>query len=288
MTSPLRIGYVPEHFSTPLHFAQKYFGLDATLIPYPSGTGHMITSLQAKEIDVGIGLTEGWVAGLGKDGEKAGYKIVGTYVETPLCWAISTGAKRDIDNVLELKDSKIGVSRIGSGSYVMGFVLADTKGWLKTPGEPPFGVIPLQTFARLRDAVNDGTADFFMWEYFTSKKYYDNGEIKQIGDIYTPWSSWKIVAADPTDARLREMFSRIDKGVEYFNAHPEEAVEYISASLDYSADDARAWLGTVKFADGVEGVSEDMIEKTIDSLRKAGVIVEKDIRADAMIGVKRK
>ena len=175
-----------------------------------------------------------------------------------------------------------------SGSYVMGFVLADTKGWLKTPGEPPFGVIPLQTFARLRDAVNDGTADFFMWEYFTSKKYYDNGEIKQIGDIYTPWSSWKIVAADPTDARLREMFSRIDKGVEYFNAHPEEAVEYISASLDYSADDARAWLGTVKFADGVEGVSEDMIEKTIDSLRKAGVIVEKDIRADAMIGVKRK
>lgn len=74
-----------EHFSTPLHFAQKYFGLDATLIPYPSGTGHMITSLQANEIDVGLGLTEGWVAGLGKQGEKAGYKIVGTYVETPLC-----------------------------------------------------------------------------------------------------------------------------------------------------------------------------------------------------------
>lgn len=45
----------------------------------------MITSLQSNEIDVGIGLTEGWVAGLGKQGEKAGYKIVGTYVETPLC-----------------------------------------------------------------------------------------------------------------------------------------------------------------------------------------------------------
>lgn len=45
----------------------------------------MITSLQANEIDVGIGLTEGWVAGLGKQGEKARYKIVGTYVETPLC-----------------------------------------------------------------------------------------------------------------------------------------------------------------------------------------------------------
>ncbi len=79
---------MPEHFSTPLFFAQKYFGLDAQLIPFPSGTGHMITSLRSKEIDIGIGLTEGWIAGLGneKDEEKEkSYRIVGTYVESPLC-----------------------------------------------------------------------------------------------------------------------------------------------------------------------------------------------------------
>ena len=47
----------------------------------------MITSLRSGEIDVGIGLTEGWVAGLGKDDIEGdgGYRIVGTYVETPLC-----------------------------------------------------------------------------------------------------------------------------------------------------------------------------------------------------------
>jgi hypothetical protein len=87
--TPLRIGFVPEHFSTPLYFAQKYFGLSAELIPFPSGTGHMIIALRSGEIDVGIGLTEGWVAGLGKaetEGD-GGYKIVGTYVETPLCTA---------------------------------------------------------------------------------------------------------------------------------------------------------------------------------------------------------
>lgn len=84
---PLRIGYVPEHFSTPIYFATKHFGLDADLIPFPSGTGHMITALRANEIDVGIGLTEGWVAGLGKEeaSSDGGYKVVGTYVETPLC-----------------------------------------------------------------------------------------------------------------------------------------------------------------------------------------------------------
>lgn len=77
----------------------------------------MITSLQAKEIDIGIGLTEGWIAGLGKataEQRDAGYKLVGTYVETPLCWAISTGADRDdLHDVQQLKSTKMGVSRIG-------------------------------------------------------------------------------------------------------------------------------------------------------------------------------
>lgn len=106
-----------EHFSSPLHFACKYFGLSSTLIPFASGTGHMITSLQSNEIDIGIGLTEGWIAGLGKAtaaNKDAGYKLVGIYVETPLCWAISTGANReDIRGVEDLKGKKMGVSRIG-------------------------------------------------------------------------------------------------------------------------------------------------------------------------------
>ena len=88
----LRVGYVPEHFSTPLHFAQKHFGLSSQLVPFPSGTGHMITALREDEIDVGIGLTEGWIAGLGKENVEGegGYRIVGTYVETPLCTYIFT------------------------------------------------------------------------------------------------------------------------------------------------------------------------------------------------------
>ena len=89
-TAPLRIGFVPEHFSTPIHFAKTYFGLSAELIPFPSGTGHMITALRSGDIDVGIGLTEGWVAGLGREDitDDGGYRLVGTYVETPLCTSI--------------------------------------------------------------------------------------------------------------------------------------------------------------------------------------------------------
>lgn len=77
----------------------------------------MITSLQSHEIDVAIGLTEGWVAGIGKaqeEGKEAEYRMVGTYVETPLCWAISTGGGRgDVKGVEGLRGGKMGVSRIG-------------------------------------------------------------------------------------------------------------------------------------------------------------------------------
>jgi ABC-type nitrate/sulfonate/bicarbonate transport system substrate-binding protein len=297
-----------EHFSTPLEFAKKHYGLDSQLLPYPSGTGHMVTALQAGEIDIGVGLTEGWIAALGKSQAKkedAGFKVVGTYVETPLCWAISTGAKRDaIQGVEALKGKKVGVSRIGSGSYVMSFVLADQQGWLDTTSDSPaFPVEPLNTFAALRDGVNDGTADFFMWEHFTSKRYYDNGEIKRIGEIYTPWSSWKIVAANnllhPQNwsstsnaskpvlkAELEDVLDKINKGVKHFEENQEEAVQYISTKLDYSEEDTREWMKGVKFAKDVRGVSSEVVDKTVGILQKAGVLGE-EVDRSAMIGLER-
>ncbi|KAK6065455.1 hypothetical protein SCUP515_11171 [Seiridium cupressi] len=291
-SQPLRVGFVPEHFSTPIHFAKKHFGLSATLIPFPSGTGHMITALRTGEIDVGIGLTEAWVAGLGKEDTPGdgGYRIVGTYVETPLCWAISTGAKRpEISSVDTLKGSKIGISRLGSGSQVMGYVLADQQGWLSSSSSPYADFVILQTFDKLRNAVNDGTADFFMWEHFTSKRYYDSGEIRKVGEIYTPWSSWKIVASTSTtklsaDARLKDLFKKLDQGTKYFIEHHDEAVRYISTELDYSEEDAREWLKTVEFAREVAGVDVKVIESCIASLRKAGVLKEeKGLQAQQML-----
>lgn len=210
----------------------------------------------------------------------------------PAGWAISTGANReDLTSISSLKDSKIGVSRIGSGSYVMGYVLADQNNWLQSPSTPPFEFIPLQTFAKLRDGVNDKTIDFFMWEHFTSKKYYDNGEIKRIGEIYTPWSSWKIVASTKTtekgDKRVEELFEKLDKGIEYFEKNVEESVKYIGSELDYSEEDAKEWLKTVKFTKGTRGVGETVIEKTVGILKKAGVLTDGGMGVDEMVLIKR-
>lgn len=291
--APLRIGFVPEHFSTPLEFAKKHYGLDAQLLPFPSGTGHMVTALQNDEIDVGVGLTEGWIAALGKAQsakKDAGFRLVGTYVETPLCWAISSGTEReDVTSIADLQGKKVGVSRIGSGSYVMSFVLADQQGWLQ-PRESPFPVEVLNTFSNLRDGVNDRTADFFMWEHFTSKRYYDNGAIKRIGDIYTPWSSWKIVAANallnPLNQQLGDALAKINKGVAHFDTNHDEAVSYISTELDYSEADAREWLTTVRFAGDVRGVDRRIVDETVRVLQKAGVL-DDEVDPAGMVALER-
>ncbi|KAL7267428.1 hypothetical protein RUND412_009991 [Rhizina undulata] len=287
----LRVGYVPEHFSTPLHFSLieefHYPSLTVSLTPFPSGTGHMIRSLEENEIDAAIGLTEGWIAALG-NGNKA-FKIVGKYVDSPLCWAISTGKERaDVTGVEKLRGGKLGVSRIGSGSYVMGYVLADREGWLEE-GKEPFECVVLNDFLGLRKGVSDGTADAFMWEHFTSKLYYDLGEIRKIGQIYTPWPSWHIVArapvlADPAGAKaVAEFLDGLNKGVRFFLENQDRTVEYIAANLDYTEADAREWLGTVKFAEDVRVVEDGVVELTLGLLRKAGVVKGEEVGVGEMV-----
>ncbi|KAI5270876.1 hypothetical protein E4T47_05769 [Aureobasidium subglaciale] len=288
----LRIGYIPgpEHFSTPLHFAIKHFGLEADIKPFPTGTGALTASLKDNSIDVAIGLTEGFVADLGKTNAKKetpSYKLVGTYVESPLCWAISVGNKSSIDSEDALNGKRVGVSRIGSGSYVMSYVLADQKGWLEKT-KSPFEVVPLGDFKALRDGVNEGNkADFFMWEHFTTKKYYDNGELKRVGDIYTPWPSWMIAARDAQDKKLEVMAEKLNQGVAWFREHQEESVAHITGTMEYSQEDANAWLKTVKFADDVRGVESSVVEHTISILQKGGVLDDRNGGVDGMVAIRR-
>lgn len=72
----------------------------------------MIEAFEAKEIDVGIGLTEAWLVGRSKS-ESPSYHMVGSYTLSPLTWAISVGANSDIKSVGDLRGKKVGVSRMG-------------------------------------------------------------------------------------------------------------------------------------------------------------------------------
>lgn len=173
--------------------------------------------------------------------------------------------------------------------YVMSYVLADSQGWLDASSEKdPFEVAPIGDFAALRKAINDpGKSDFFMWEWFTTRKYWENGEVKNIGSIPTPWPSWVIAARHSARDALPDLMEKINRGVAHFKQHPEEAVEYITSTMHYSKADAEEWMETVRFPDDVRGVEEGMVDNAISILKKAEVLKGDVGTAESMISFKR-
>lgn len=172
----------------------------------------------------------------------------------------------------------------------MAYVLADQQNWLSSSNESePFKIVPSGAFAALRTAVRQQptTADFFMWEHFTTKAYWDNGELKRIGEIYTPWPSWMIAAREPSDPALQTLAEKLNAGVQYFLDSEEEAVRHITGTMEYSEEDAREWLKTVQFTRNVRGVDPGVVRKTVGILRKAGVLDEKAGEGDELVAVKR-
>ncbi|KAJ5451612.1 hypothetical protein N7491_000794 [Penicillium cf. griseofulvum] len=299
----IRIGYVPEHYLTPLHLALRSPAISSlpfklALTSFPSGTGHMITSLRSNEIDLAIGLTEGWVAGLaGKQqasqSSDGGYKVIGHWVDNPLRWAIVTGRNRDeINGVSDLKDKRVGVSRLGSGSHIMSFVLAQQQGWKPDS----LTTVPLGPFGPLRDGVSgldeskgqtaNPSAEFFMWEEFTTKPYFHatsekpNPPLKKIGEIFTPWPSWMIVASTAVfpnpeqDRRLESLFQAFDQGIRDFEADTAQVVKLFGD-----------W-----FTNATRGVDDKIIGGVVDVLKVAGVIdsaMSNDEAIQRVIGIKR-
>jgi len=311
MATPIRIGYVPEHYLLPLHLAKPKFPFPVELIPFPSGTGHMITSLRSDSIDIAIGLTEGWVAGLltAQGQRERGYSIVGSWVNSPLRWAIVTGRNRDdIHEVGDLEQHRrVGVSRMGSGSHIMAFVLADQQGWLRstTTSSEGLTIVPLGPFADLRDGVTGkngqpAQADFFMWEHFTTKPYFhdQSAPLKKIGEIYTPWPSWHIAASSSTfpdpehDPRLARLFETLDEGIRQFNASPDEGIKMLGTGelgCHYTEEDAREWLKGVQFFDRTRGVRGEVMDAVVKVLQTAGVIDPSvEVKSgDGVIGIRR-
>jgi ABC-type nitrate/sulfonate/bicarbonate transport system substrate-binding protein len=77
------------------------------------GTGQVISRLVNDEIDVAIALTEALLAGIAKGTSQGAYKLVGSYVMTPLNWAVVTGKHSQYQSIADLRGTTMGISRIG-------------------------------------------------------------------------------------------------------------------------------------------------------------------------------
>ncbi len=190
----VRIVGVPEHFNLPWHMAieEGAFqerGIDLQWTDIPEGTGRMCQMLQHGETDMAIILTEGIVKSISEGNPT---KIVQEYISSPLLWGIHVNAKSDFKAISELKNATTAISRLGSGSHLMAFVNAQKEGW-------DTGTLPLKVINNLDGAVKaltEGSADYFMWEHFTTKPLVDNGTFRRLGDCPTPWPCFVIAATD--------------------------------------------------------------------------------------------
>ncbi|CAE6425573.1 unnamed protein product [Rhizoctonia solani] len=275
----LRVGYVPEHFASPLlQYADADQGKAFVLTPFPGGTGAMTAALQNNEIDVSVALTDALIAGIA-NGSQA-YKLVGSYVSTPLNWAVVTGKDSKFQSIDDLRGTKLGISRIGSGSQTMASVMAMQKNWVDKDGKvemPEFQVN--NNLQGLNASINDGTTSAFLWEWFTTKPHVDSGEVRFIGSVPTPWPSWLIAAhpsperADP--AALRNFLGKLTEYVSKFDSSEQRAqadVEFIRERFGYPEADIRAWLDTVHWVEDCTAIPGKVIVDTLNILDKAGVV----------------
>lgn len=176
----------------------------------------------------------------------------------------------------------------------MSFVLAQQQGWKSDS----LTTVPLGPFGALRNGVTgqnekqlnqkeNPTAEFFMWEHFTTKPFFHptaekpNPPLKNIGEIFTPWPSWMIVSSTAlfpspeNDQRLQQLFQALDQGIKAFEADTAQVVKLLGAGelgCNYIEEDATEWLKDVKFTNGTRGVDRSVIEGVVDVLKVAGVI----------------
>ncbi|KAL4064400.1 hypothetical protein V8B97DRAFT_1870055 [Scleroderma yunnanense] len=270
---PLRIGYVREHFCSPLlQYEAEDEGKTFTLIECPSGTGQLISRLTNDEIDLAIALTDALIAGIAR-GSKA-YKLVGSYVNSPLKWAVITGRNSPYEQISDLQGTRLGISRYGSGSHTMAYVMAlQQQGW--STDQLNFQVN--NDIRGLLDSVNDGSTSAFMWEWFTTKPFADANECRFIGAVPTPWPSWHI-AAHPERAsvgRLKAFLSNLTQHVQDFQkpeARAGPSVEFIKTTFGYPEEDIKAWLQSVEYTNDCTQIEYEVISRTLSVLQEAGAV----------------
>ena len=187
----INIGGVPEHFNLAWYLTLKngeYKAQDINLRwkDYFGGTGAMCKALREGEIDFAVILTEGIIKDI-VEGNPS--KIVQTFVQSPLIWGIHVAHDSEYKSIDDLKGKKAAISRYGSGSHLMAYINAQNNNW-DLEHDLKFEVI--KNLDGAVEGLTNGTADYFMWEKFTTKPIVDDGVFRRIDKCPTPWPCFVI------------------------------------------------------------------------------------------------
>jgi len=258
----VRIIGVPEHFNLPWHMAieEGAFedrGIDLQWTDIPEGTGRMCKMLENGETDLAIILTEGLVKSI-SEGNPA--KIIQEYIASPLLWGIHVGAQSKYKAISDLQNRKAAISRFGSGSHLMAYVNAQNEGW--DTQKLQFEII--NNLEGAVEGLTNNTADYFMWEHFTTKPLVDNGTFRRLGDCPTPWPCFVIAATDKFLEGNKGVLNHI---LEVINGYTTEfkQIPSIDRTLanryEQQLDDIKEWLSITRWS------QSQLTSQTLDKLQ---------------------
>lgn len=247
----LKIGGVPEHFNYPWYLTLKnkeYQAHDINLRweDFPGGTGDMCKALRSGDVDIAIILTEGIIKDI-TDGNPS--KILQTYVETPLIWGIHVSANSNFNEIADLEDKRIAISRFGSGSHLMAIVNAYNQGWDLDQLE----FVIVKNLEGGIQAIQNNTADYFLWEHFTTKPYVDQGIFKRVGDCPTPWPCFVIAVRNETlenhPEKIKSILDVINKQNMNFKGI-DDIDQVLSKRYKQQVEDIQKWLSLTEWNHG--------------------------------------
>lgn len=270
----LTITGVPEHFNFPwLQVVERQPFLDKGIqlewIDEPKGSGAINKSLREGTTDLAIVLTESFI----KDkieGNPA--LIIGFHVKSPLVWGIHCSTKSEIQDISELGHGEFVISRFGSGSHLMAFLLAKREGWDLASLE--FEVVGDINGAK--EALQDEIQKLFLWEKFMTKPLVDKGYFKRIGEIPTPWPCFVIVANPDvleehfggiTD--LRDMVYKESKDLRNNSDFP----SLLSKKYNIRLEDIESWLSQTEWAKN-NRIPKTSLQETMEILKDLDLVKE--------------
>lgn len=274
---------VPEHFNLPWHmgleegvFAQA--GIDLIWTDVPEGTGRMCKMLNEKEADLAVILTEGITKSI-IEGNPV--KIIQEYIATPLLWGIHVAQASEYESVASLEGGTAAISRFGSGSHLMSFLLAEQQKW--STDNHTFEVV--HTIEGAVDALQNKKADYFLWERFTTKPLVDRGIFRRLGDCPTPWPCFVIAARtefiEKEPAAVQLVLENINRISSEFK-HIPSIDRTIANRYDQKLEDVQEWLTLTKWSQSK--IKTQVIENVINTLYNLKLI-EKRCKAHDILTI---
>ncbi|RTY88736.1 substrate-binding domain-containing protein [Flavobacterium sp. RSP15] len=280
----IKIAGVPEHFNLPWHLAIESGdfekeNIDLQWTDVPEGTGKMCQMLRDGETDIAVILTEGIVKDIVAGNPS---KIVQLYVESPLIWGIHVAANSNYKTVADLENTKVAISRLGSGSQLMAYVNANNQGW-KTDNLQ-FEIV--NTIDGAVEALTNRTADYFMWERFMTKPLVDKGIFRRIADCPTPWPCFVIAVRKEILEKHSDVISKIlaiiNQTTEDFKDIP-SIDKTLASNYHQKIEDIQEWLSLTQWSP--KPLTVEMLNKIQNQLFQLKIIEKKGTFEDIVKAV---